>query len=96
VTSNTDESRRVDTREPLGADFIIPVMACILAGYYLTTTTDLVWEARAAGVAVGVPLIAMCVYHMGRTIYRIARGNGSSASAKYSRTPCSTGSASGC
>ena len=77
MTSNTDESRRVDTREPLGADFIIPVMACILAGYYLTTTTDLVWEARAAGVAVGVPLIVMCVYHMGRTIYRIARGNGS-------------------
>jgi hypothetical protein len=77
VTNNTDESRRIDTREPLGADFIIPVMACILAGYYLATTTDLVWEARSAGVVVGVPLIAMCVYHMGRTIYRIARGNGS-------------------
>ena len=77
MTNSTDESRRVDTREPLGADFIIPVMACILAGYYLATTTDLVWEARAAGVAVGVPLIAMCVYHMGRTVYRIIRGDGS-------------------
>jgi hypothetical protein len=77
VTNNTDESRRIDTREPLGADFIIPVMACILAGYYLATTTDLVWEARAAGVAVGVPLIAMCVYHMGRTTWRIIKGEGS-------------------
>jgi hypothetical protein len=77
VTNNTDESRRADTREPLAADFIIPLMGCGLAGYYLATTTDLVWEARAAGVAVGVPLIAMAVFHMGRMIYRIAQGSGS-------------------
>jgi hypothetical protein len=77
VTNSTDESQRADTREPLGADFIIPLLACILAGYYLATTTDLVWEARAAGVAVGVPLIAMCVFHMGRTIYRIVKGTAS-------------------
>jgi hypothetical protein len=77
VTDNADESRRVDTREPLGADFIIPVMASILAGYYIATTTDLVWEARAAGIAVGVPLLLMCFYHMGRTVYRIIKGEGS-------------------
>ena len=77
VTDSTDESRRADTREPLGADFIIPLMSCGLAGYYLATTTDLVWEARAAGVAVGVPLILMCVFHMGRTLYRIFKGEGS-------------------
>jgi hypothetical protein len=76
VTNSTDEGQRADTREPLGADFIIPLLSCILAGYYLATTTDLVWEARAAGVAVGVPLIAMCVLNMGRTIYRIAQGRG--------------------
>src|SRR5262249_37798456 len=75
-----DESQRADTREPLAADFIIPLMACGLAGYYLATTTDLVWEARAAGVAVGVPLIAMCVAHMGRTLYRIMQGKGSFSS----------------
>ena len=74
MTNNTDESRRADTREPLAADFIIPLLACGLAGYYLATTTDLVWEARAAGVVVGVPLIAMCVFHMGRTLYRIVQG----------------------
>jgi hypothetical protein len=77
VTNTTDESPRDNAPEPLGADFIIPLLACGLAGYYLATTTDLVWEARAAGVAVGVPLIAMCVFHMGRTLYRIVRGSGS-------------------
>jgi hypothetical protein len=75
--TNTKDQSRANTREPLGADFIIPLLSCILAGYYVATTTDLVWEARAAGVAVGVPLILMCVFHMGRTIYRIAQGQGS-------------------
>lgn len=77
MTDDTGESQRADTREPLAADFIIPLLACGLAVYYLATTTDLVWEARAAGVAVGVPLIAMCVFHLGRTLYRIAQGSGS-------------------
>jgi hypothetical protein len=77
VTNNTDQGPRADAREPLAADFIIPLLACGLAGYYLATTTDLVWEARAAGVAVGVPLIVMCVFHMGRTIFRIVQGSGS-------------------
>jgi hypothetical protein len=77
MANTTDESRRADTREPLAADFIIPLMGCGLAGYYLATTTDLVWEARAAGVVVGVPLILMSVFHMGRTIYRIMQGRGS-------------------
>ena len=77
MTNSTDQGQRADTREPLAADFIIPLLASGLAGYYLATTTDLVWEARAAGVAVGVPLIAMCVFHMGRTVYRIVKGSGS-------------------
>jgi hypothetical protein len=77
VTDDTSESQRADTREPLAADFIIPLLACGLAAYYIVTTTDLVWEARAAGVAVGAPLIAMCVFHMGRTLHRIVRGSGS-------------------
>ena len=77
MTDSTNEGQRAGAREPLAADFIIPLLACGLAGYYLATTTDLVWEARAAGVAVGVPLIAMCVLHMGRTVYRILQGSGS-------------------
>jgi hypothetical protein len=77
VTEHTDERQRADAREPLAADFIVPLLACGLAIYYLATTTDLAWEARAAGVAVGVPLLAMCIFHMGRTVYRIANGSGS-------------------
>jgi len=77
MTNSTDESHRADTREPLAADFIIPLLACGLAGYYIATTNDLVWEARAAGVVVGVPLIAMSVFHMGRTLLRIVQGSGS-------------------
>jgi hypothetical protein len=88
VTNSTDERQGIDTREPLAADFIIPLMGCGLAGYYLATTTDLVWEARAAGVAVGVPLILMAVFHMGRTIYRIMQGRGSfSAGEMFADTP---------
>jgi hypothetical protein len=79
VTDNTDQHQRTDTREPLAADFIIPLMGCGLAAYYLATTTDLVWEARAAGVVVGVPLILLSLFHMGRTLYRIMQGRGSLA-----------------
>jgi hypothetical protein len=77
IVTNMDERQRTDTREPLAADFIIPLMGCGLAAYYLATTTDLVWEARAAGVVVGVPLILMSLFHMGRTLYRIMQGRGS-------------------
>jgi hypothetical protein len=88
MTDNTGEGRPTETREPLAADFIIPLLGCGLAGYYLATTTDLVWEARAAGVAVGVPLIAMCVFHMGRTILRIVQGSGSfSGGEMFADTP---------
>ena len=77
VSHSTDETPRDHKRVPLAACFIIPLLACGLAGYYRGTTTDLVWEARAAEVVVGVPLIGMCVLHMGRTIYRIVQGSGS-------------------
>jgi hypothetical protein len=77
VADSSDESRRADGGEPLATDFIIPLIACGLAIYYLATTTDLVWEAQAAGVFVGVPLLAMCAFHMARTALRIYAGRGS-------------------
>ena len=77
MTNPMHEARCADVREPLAADFIIPVLACSLAIYYLATTDDLVWEARAAGVYIGAPLIAMCVIHMARALFRIFRGEGS-------------------
>jgi hypothetical protein len=50
--------------QPIGVDLVVPVLALALAGYYLVTTEDLVWEARAAGVAIGAPLVAMCLAHL--------------------------------
>jgi hypothetical protein len=47
-------------RAALGADLIIPVVACGLTGYYLASTTDLVWEARATGTVIGLVLLALC------------------------------------
>ena len=48
-------------RAPIGADFIIPVLACALAAYYFISTTELVWEARATGTVIGLVLVALCL-----------------------------------
>jgi hypothetical protein len=71
VDSRSDTSEPGSPPEPIGTDFIIPLLACILAIYYLSTTTDLVWEARAAGVVIGIPLLALCLVHMTRMGLRI-------------------------
>jgi len=64
-------------REPLGADFIIPTLACGLTAYYFVSTIDMVWEAKATGIVIGVVLAAMCVAHVARLGLRIAAGRGS-------------------
>jgi hypothetical protein len=71
VDSRSDAGEPGNPPEPIGTDFIIPVLACILAIYYLATTTDLVWEARAAGVVIGIPLLVLCFVHMTRMGLRI-------------------------
>ena len=43
-------------RAALGADFIIPLLACGLTLYYFVSTLDLVWEARATGTVIGLVL----------------------------------------
>ena len=47
-------------RAALGADAIIPALGCALTAYYLLSTTDLVWEARATGTVIGLTLLALC------------------------------------
>ena len=64
-------------RAALGADFIIPLLACGLTAYYLVSTTDLVWEARATGTLIGLVLLALCIAHCARLGLRIAAGQGS-------------------
>ena len=64
-------------RVPLGGDFIIPLLACGLTLYYLASTTDLVWEARATGTVIGLTLLVLCAAHLVRLGLRISSGSAS-------------------
>jgi hypothetical protein len=61
---------------PLGADFIIPVLALALIAYYSATTMGLNWEAKVTGVVIGAVLAPLCIVHMVRMGLAIARGQG--------------------
>jgi hypothetical protein len=61
-------------RAALGADLIIPVLGCALTVYYLISTTDLVWEARATGTVIGLTLLALCAALFVKLGLRVARG----------------------
>jgi len=69
------EDERASAR-PLGAEFIIPVLGCGLTGYYFVSTVELVWEAKATGLFVGVVLIVLCAIHLVRLSLQVAAGNG--------------------
>jgi hypothetical protein len=71
VADSPDNAGGQSAPEPLGADFIIPLLAIALTAYYLITTADLVWEAKATGVVVGTIVIAMCVFQVVRLARRI-------------------------
>jgi hypothetical protein len=60
----------------LGSYFVIPILACGLTIYYLVSTVDLVWEAKATGIFIGAILIALCGVQFVRLGLRIARGQG--------------------
>jgi len=64
-------------RPALGGDLIIPVLACGLAAYYFGSTVELVWEAKATGIFVGVILVALCVAQFFRMGRQVATGAGS-------------------
>ncbi len=61
-------------RAALGADLIIPLLACSLTIYYLVSTAELVWEARATGTVIGLTLIALCIALFVKFGLRIASG----------------------
>ncbi len=61
-------------RQALGADFIIPALGCGLTAYYLISTVDLVWEAKATGICIGLVLLALCVAHLVRLGLKIRSG----------------------
>jgi hypothetical protein len=61
-------------RAALGADLIIPLLACGLAAYYFGSTVDLVWEAKATGLFVGSILVALCIVQFARIGRQITAG----------------------
>jgi hypothetical protein len=65
-----------ETDGPLGADFIIPVLALALIAYYSATTAGLGWEAKVTGIVIGAVLAPLCVVHMVRMMLSIRRGEG--------------------
>ncbi len=55
-------------RASLGADLIIPVLALALVAYYVVSTDELAWEAKATGILVGVVLSALCAFQILRLL----------------------------
>jgi hypothetical protein len=60
----------------LGADLVIPVLAAAFTVYYLLTSANLVWEARANGTVVGVILLILCAVQFVRIGVRARAGEG--------------------
>ena len=77
MSSASSEPSRAQARTPLGSDLIVPALGCALTIYYLASTTDLVWEARATGTVIGLALLALCVALFVKFGMRIARGEAS-------------------
>jgi hypothetical protein len=69
-------NRPAPGKAPLGADLVIPALALGLAAYFFFSIADLVWEAKANGVLIGVILIALIAVQLARLGIRLARGEG--------------------
>lgn len=74
MATDSDDGGQQRATEAIGGDFLIPVLGCALTAYYLITTQELVWEARATAATVGTILFAMCAVHFLRLFVRLANG----------------------
>jgi tripartite tricarboxylate transporter TctB family protein len=64
-------------KAPLGADFIIPLLALAFAAYFFVSISDLAWEAKANGVLIGSILVILVGIQIVRLCVRVARREGS-------------------
>jgi hypothetical protein len=64
-------------KKPLGADLVIPFLALAFATYFLVTTADLEWEAKANGVIIGSMLVLLIAVQLVRIGVELARGRAS-------------------
>lgn len=62
--------------EALARDLIIPAIGSGLAIYYLASTGDLAWEARATGTTIAVVLLGLCLAHALRIAIKVLRHQG--------------------
>ncbi|MGH8669025.1 MAG: hypothetical protein ACREUH_07290 [Burkholderiales bacterium] len=64
------------SRQPLGADLVIPALALGFAVYFFVDIADLGWEAKANGVLIGVMLVLLVVVQLARMALQLSRGAG--------------------
>jgi len=69
----------MDKRTAAGADLVIPALALGFAAYFLLTTADLEWEAKANGVIIGSLLVLLIAVQLVRTGIALARGRASAS-----------------
>lgn len=60
----------------LGADLVIPGLALAFAIYFFVSTADLIWEAKANGVVIGIVLVILIALQVGRAALQLKRGAG--------------------
>jgi hypothetical protein len=65
------------SKEPLGADLVIPAAALGFAAYFFFSIADLAWEAKANGVLIGTLLVALIGIQLVRVGVQVAKGNAS-------------------
>jgi hypothetical protein len=61
-------------RVALGAELVIPVLALAFAIYFLVSTADLEWEAKANGVIIGGLLLLLLAVQFVRSAIAFVRG----------------------
>lgn len=66
--------QRAEKRVALGAELVLPVMALAFATYFLVSTADLQWEAKANGVIIGGLLVLLLVLQFVRSGIAYVRG----------------------
>lgn len=69
-------NRTPGSREPLGADLIIPALALGLAAYFFFSIADLAWEAKANGILIGGVLVVLIVIQLLRIGAQVWNGRG--------------------
>jgi hypothetical protein len=69
-----EEKPAQEKRIALGAELVMPALALAFATYFLVSTADLQWEAKANGVIIGTLLVLLLAVQFVRSGMAYARG----------------------